>query len=104
MREAIIIIMFDLPTQTPLDRRKYARFRSGLKRLGYQIFQKSVYYKLLMNVSTLPTEVRNLMPHLPEDGNVHLLPIPLGTFRKLIPLLGNTFDFARLTQSVIEIE
>jgi len=103
MREAVILVMFDLPTDTPEVRRESARFRKRLLRLGYRMLQESIYYKMIKNVSNLATEQKMVENILPENGNVQFLPLPLRQFMTMTPLLGTGFDFERLTASVIEI-
>lgn len=103
MRESVILVMFDLPTDKPEVRRKSARFRKRLLRLGYLMLQESIYYKMIKNVSSLDSEQKQVEQILPDVGNVQFLPLPLRQFMEMTPLLGNGFDFERLTASVIEI-
>lgn len=83
MRETILLILFDVPADTPSSRRQYPSFRSGLKKLGYLMLQKSVYYKMLTNISTLATERNAVEKLVPTEGSVQFLPIPLRVFRKI---------------------
>ena len=46
-----MIVFFDLPTETALDRRNYRRFRKLLTQNGFLMLQESVYCKLLLNMS-----------------------------------------------------
>lgn len=57
-----IFIFFDLPTDTPEDRKNYSIFRKKLMKLGYSMIQFSVYSKLI-NVQT------NSFSHLHVDKN-----------------------------------
>lgn len=104
MRESLILVMFDLPTDSPEARRQCARFRTGLKRWGYRMFQESIYYKMIKNVSSLPSERKQVERILPVAGNVQFLPLSLKCFLGMSTLLGPDFDFERLTASVLEFE
>lgn len=103
MRETVVLVLFDLPVGDRAQRRQYTQFLSGLKRLGYLMFQESVYYKLLTNVSTYAAEQESVQRLAPSDGSVHFLPIPLGTFTKMTALTGPPFDRVRLTSPILEI-
>ena len=40
-----VMVMFDLPSATGADRRRYVRFRKELLRQGFEMRQKSVYLR-----------------------------------------------------------
>lgn len=40
-----VIVMFDLPTDTPKARKAYARFRTDLLKDGFTMMQYSVYIR-----------------------------------------------------------
>ena len=42
-----MIVFFDLPTETPQDRREYTRFRKFLIKSGFMMMQESVYLSLI---------------------------------------------------------
>ena len=44
-----VLVMFDLPTETSLQRRNYRKFRKTLIKNGFIMMQESVYVKLAMN-------------------------------------------------------
>lgn len=104
MRETILLVLFDVPVGTRTLRRECSRMRSGLKKSGYVMFQKSVYYKLITNVSQCHTERNKVKRIVPSEGNVQFLPIPLRQFFKLTPLVGQPFDFMSLFNPLIEID
>ena len=51
-----VIIFFDLPTQTHLQRRAYRKFRKFLIQEGFIMMQESVYSKIALN----PTAAKNI--------------------------------------------
>jgi len=103
MRETILLVFFDLPMKTCELRRAYRRFRSGLKNLGYVMFQKSVYYKLITNVSMYRAERDKIKQIIPTKGDIQCLPIPLGQFTEMSCLLGEPLDFSKFLSPMIEI-
>ena len=70
-----IIVFFDLPTETLVDRRNYSRFRKLLLRAGFFMMQESVYSKLVLN-STVSESFKNLIRReKPPKGLVQMLTI-----------------------------
>ena len=43
-----VLVMFDLPTETSIQRRNYRKFRKSLIKNGFIMMQESVYIKLAM--------------------------------------------------------
>ena len=46
-RSLWLIAMFDLPVETPVNRRDYTRFRKALLKDGFMMLQFSVYVRFL---------------------------------------------------------
>lgn len=44
-----IMVLFDLPVETPLQRHNYGKFRRYLIKNGFMMMQESVYVKLALN-------------------------------------------------------
>ena len=40
-----ILVFFDLPTETKLERKRYAQFRENLLKDGFGMFQFSIYIR-----------------------------------------------------------
>ena len=83
-----MIVFFDLPTDTLVDRRNYRKFRTGLVKNGFIMMQESVYCKLLMN-STADQSVREIVRKIrPPKGIVQMLTITEKQFSKIEYLIG----------------
>lgn len=87
-RDAVLLVMFDLPVTTREARRGAARFRRGLIQRGYKMLQRSIYYKLITNVSSSSYEFNQINAMFPGTGDVRFLPIPLNQFLR-IQILGH---------------
>lgn len=63
-----VMVFFDLPTETPADRREYGRFRRFLVKSGFLMLQESVYCKLAL-MEQWRTVYRNrcVIINRPED-------------------------------------
>ena len=53
-----VIVFFDLPTETPDDKREYRNFRKFLIKKGFLMMQESVYCKLALNATVAESIVR----------------------------------------------
>lgn len=96
-------LAYDLPTDTAGQRAAYTRFRKQLIRAGFIMFEKSVYVKLLRNVSSVRDELVKTRSLLPSSGTVHVLPMSLGEFRGHVTLLGKPFRMDRFADDIVWI-
>ena len=65
-----ILVMFDLPTETSLQRRNYRKFRKTLIKNGFIMMQESVYVKLAMNQDSVELIVKSIRKMCPDEGIV----------------------------------
>jgi CRISPR-associated protein Cas2 len=70
-----IIVMFDLPVKTKLDRKKYSQFRNYLLINGFYKIQFSVYGKLCVNYDEANVKINSLAKVIPKKGDVRCLQI-----------------------------
>ena len=82
-RDTVLLVMFDLPVTDRAARRGAARFRRGLIRNGYTMLQRSIYFKLITNVSLSSYEYKQISEMFPGRGDVRFLPIPLNQFSRI---------------------
>ena len=83
-----ILVMFDLPITTAVDRREYTRFRKYLIKNGYMMLQESVYCKLVQNKQAADWAVGNLRKNRPESGLVQALCVTEKQFSKMEFIVG----------------
>ena len=60
-----VIVFFDLPVETSLDRRNYSKFRKLLINEGFIMMQESVYTKLTLNNSVTESVRQKLLKNKP---------------------------------------
>lgn len=83
-----IIVMFDLPVTTLAQRRAYHRFRKGLVRQGFLMFQESVYIKLALN-ATAQTRIMECVRRIkPPEGFVNMMAVTEKQFQRMECLVG----------------
>ena len=70
-----ILLFFDLPTLSGIQKRAYRDFLTYLKSEGYIRVQFSVYAKLCINTDSAETAAKKVMANAPADGDVRFLVI-----------------------------
>lgn len=88
-----LIVMFDLPTDTPQDRRSYGQFRRGLIKNGFYMIQESVYTKMLLNQSVEESAREAIRKIKPPNGSVMMFSLTEKQFARWECVVGsNTTD------------
>ena len=69
------VVFFDLPTETPEDKKNYTRFRKFLIREGFIMLQYSVYTKLAINKTVAKQICNRLKQNKPKSGSIAVMEI-----------------------------
>ena len=83
-----VIVFFDLPTESLLNKQEYRKFRKFLIKKGFIMLQESVYCKLALNQTAANLIVNSVKENRPQDGLVQLLTITEKQFSKLEFICG----------------
>ena len=89
-RQMRVFVMFDLPTDTALDRREYRVFRKYLMDTGFIMMQESVYTKLCLNGSSAKTIYQTVRKHKPAKGLVQMLTVTEKQYANIEYLVGTS--------------
>ena len=84
-----VVVFFDLPVETALDRRNYSKFRKFLINEGFIMMQESVYTKLTLNNSVTESVRQKLLKNKPPKGIVEMLVITEKQFASIEIIVGN---------------
>lgn len=68
-----LLVMFDLPVKTKVQRRRYSQFVRQLKKMGLWRVQFSVYVRPMPDDERLKVLQTSVQMVLPEDGEVRML-------------------------------
>lgn len=100
-----LLVFFDLPVETSKNRRDYNKFHKYLIKNGFIMYQKSVYFKLVINNVTSQIVKNHLKLNLPPQGNISVLEVTENQFNSIEMMLGN-FETSVInsTKKVIEID
>lgn len=91
-RKSVLMVIYDLPTLTPQQRRDAQKFRKKLIARGFLPLQESVYVKLLRNASGADGEVTAMQKLAPPEGVVQVIPMSLQVFQNMRTLTGDGFN------------
>ena len=99
-----LIVFFDLPVETPQDRREYARFRKFLIKNGFFMMQESVYCKLALNQTMVQAMMEMVRKNKPPAGLVQLLTVTEKQFSKMEYIIGGySGDIINSDERFIEV-
>ncbi len=68
-----VMVMFDLPTETKMERKQYALFRKKILKDGFQMFQFSMYIRHCMSRESADVHVKRVKTMLPPKGHVGVM-------------------------------
>lgn len=83
-----VIVMFDLPTDTPQDRKQYAEFRKYLLKDGFMMMQFSVYMRHCASDENAQVHAQRIKARLPPDGEVRIVKITDKQFGRIEVFFG----------------
>ncbi len=83
-----VIVLFDLPTETHEDRKRYTDFRGFLLDDGYTMMQYSVYMRHCASDENAKVHIKRVKAKLPDDGEVRIIKITDKQFGKIEVFYG----------------
>lgn len=83
-----VIVMFDLPTDTPQDRKNYTEFRKYLMKEGFMMMQFSVYMRHCASDENAQVHSQRIKARLPPDGEVRIVKITDKQFGRIEVFFG----------------
>ncbi len=79
-----ILVMFDLPTDTKLQRKAATGFRNFLLDEGFERSQFSVYARFVKGKEAFQTRVNRIGRHLPDKGDIQILNFTDRQYRDIV--------------------
>ncbi len=68
-----VLVLFDLPTETAAERKIAAKFRKGVMKDGFQMFQFSIYMRHCASRENAEVHIKRVKKELPEHGHVGIM-------------------------------
>lgn len=84
-----VMVFFDLPTSTPVNRRDYIHFHKFLVKSGFLMMQESVYCKLALNTTAANAIVANVKKNKPPEGLVQMMTITEKQYSRMEMIVGS---------------
>ncbi len=78
-----MLVVFDLPVQEPLQRKRATLFRQYLLEQGYRMIQYSVYARACVSYNRMQTQMRRLKQNIPHEGHVRAVYITQAQWDKM---------------------
>ena len=70
-----IFVLFDLPTETEIQKKRYVKFRKGLLDDGFRMFQFSIYVRHCPSKENASVHIQRIEKALPPYGHIGILTI-----------------------------
>lgn len=74
-RSMWVLVFFDLPTETKLERKNAAKFRKSLLNDGFGMFQFSIYTRFCPSRENAAVHIKRTKSALPKSGKVCIMQI-----------------------------
>jgi CRISPR-associated protein Cas2 len=87
-----VMVMYDLPTETKLDRKQAAKFRKDMLKDGFTMFQFSMYLRHCPSRENAEVHVKRVKKLLPPKGHIGILVITDKQFGMMEIFRGPTPD------------
>jgi len=97
-----VVAMFDLPTNTPAERKAYARFRKTLLEDGFTMMQYSVYSRHCASVENAEIHVNRMGAHVPSEGEVRFMTITDRQYGRIRVFVGKKRQPSAASPSQLE--
>lgn len=85
-----MVVMFDLPTDTSLDRRRYAQFRKVLLKDGFLMLQFSVYGRHCPSEENAEVHEKRVVGALPPKGHIRIIKVTEKQFARMKTYYGKS--------------
>lgn len=89
----VVLVAFDLPTQTKKEKKIYRIFRFFLLRRGYIMLQYSLYYKKTNNWASAKIETQTVIDFAPKtakNSSIRILHVSEKQFLDMAIVYGET--------------
>ena len=94
-----IMVFFDLPVQTPPERRRANHFRKFLLKDGYSMIQYSVYARICNGMESVEKHTKRLKDIIPPDGNIRVMQVTEQQYSRIQILVGKKKPFEKKNEA-----
>lgn len=88
MRYMRIIMFYDLPMDTALERKIYRKFHKEIQKEGFVQMQESVYTKIVLNMQMAKASIERIKKIVPSNGLIQVLIVTEKKFASMECICG----------------
>ena len=70
-----VLVFFDLPTETKIERKVAGKFRKSIMQDGFAMFQFSIYLRHCASMENANVHIKRVKKILPEKGHIGIMTI-----------------------------
>lgn len=80
----VLFVMFDMPTNTKRDIKKYIKFRKKLLEMGFIMFQYSIYIRFCKSLVIAQKYENKIQLSSPTGGSIRVMKITEAQYKNMI--------------------
>lgn len=98
-----VLVLFDLPTESKIEKKHAAEFRKNLVRDGFTMFQFSIYLRHCPSRENADVHILRVKASLPPVGQVGIICITDKQFGQMEIFSGRKIIMERVTPQQLEL-
>jgi CRISPR-associated protein Cas2 len=98
-----LLVMFDLPVTTKVERRHATKFREWLLDDGYEMSQFSIYMRFCAGKEQVDRRIRDIAKARPPKGQIHILSVTDRQFEQMVVFRGPLRGRGRSAPNQLEL-
>jgi len=83
-RKMVLFAMFDMPTNTKKDIKKYTKFRKKLLEMGFIMFQYSIYIRFCRSLALAQKYEKKIELSAPVGGSIRVVKITEAQYKNML--------------------
>lgn len=83
-----VLVLFDLPMETNMEKRQYTQFRKVLLNDGFTMVQYSIYMRFCRNAVDADKHIARIQQLTPNKGNIRVLCVTEKQYENMILIIG----------------
>lgn len=87
-----VLVFFDLPSVSKVEKRSYVKFRKFLLDDGFLMLQYSIYSRFCKNMQDASKHIKRVKQIAPTDGSIRILCITERQFEEMILVIGEASE------------
>ena len=93
--------MYDVKMITKEDRKEYVKFNKYIKSKGFNMLQKSIYFKYIRNLSLSNYCINNVISNSPVNANIKIIKLTYNEFEKINMFTNDLIDLSIYRDNIL---